>query len=108
MPKALTDFLLAPYHIVGDMIAAGGPFVVWIFICGLVLWTLVIERYWYFSRVLPRQAEEMLKVWKARADVLSSGSAFALLGDVIRNAASIERGEPEQVSERALGEALPL
>jgi biopolymer transport protein ExbB len=33
-----------------------------------VLWTLVIERYWYFSRILPRQAEEILATWRARAD----------------------------------------
>jgi biopolymer transport protein ExbB len=68
MPRFLTDFLLAPYHIVGDMIEAGGPFVVWIFICGVVLWTLVIERYWYFSRVLPREAQQMLATWRARTD----------------------------------------
>jgi biopolymer transport protein ExbB len=59
---------MAPYHIVGDMIEAGGPFVIFIFLCGLVLWTLVIERYWYFSRILPRQAEEILATWRARAD----------------------------------------
>jgi biopolymer transport protein ExbB len=66
--SSLMDFLMAPYHIVGDMIEAGGPFVVWIFICGLVLWTLVIERYWYFSRVLPGQAEQLLATWRARTD----------------------------------------
>ena len=68
MPRVLTDFLTAPYHIVGDMIEAGGPFVVWIFICGLLMWTLVIERYWYFSRILPREAEQLLATWRARAD----------------------------------------
>jgi biopolymer transport protein ExbB len=66
--SSLMDFLMAPYHIVGDMIEAGGPFVIWIFLCGLVLWTLVIERYWYFSRVLPGQAEQLLATWRARTD----------------------------------------
>jgi len=61
-------FLMAPYHIVGDMIEAGGFVVIWIFTCGLVLWTLVIERYWYFSRVLPGQAEAYLATWRARTD----------------------------------------
>jgi biopolymer transport protein ExbB len=68
MPDAVINFLLAPYHIVGDMIEAGGPFVVGIFSCGLVLWTLVIERMWYFSRILPGEAEEMLASWRARSD----------------------------------------
>jgi biopolymer transport protein ExbB len=51
-----------------DLVDEGGPFVLWIFVCGLVLWTLVIERYWYFSRVLPRQAAEMLAKWNARTE----------------------------------------
>jgi biopolymer transport protein ExbB len=61
-------FLMAPYHIVGDMIEAGGTVVIYIFLCGLVLWTLTIERYWYFSRVLPGQAEGYLATWRARTD----------------------------------------
>ncbi len=68
MPEAVTTFLMAPYHIVGDMIEAGGPFVIWIFLCGLTLWTLVIERYWYFSRILPTQAEKYLATWRERND----------------------------------------
>ena len=66
--SSVMDFLMAPYHIVGDMIEAGGPVVIWIFLSGLVLWTLVIERYWYFSRVLPGQAEGFLAAWRARTD----------------------------------------
>jgi biopolymer transport protein ExbB len=62
------DILFAPYHIVGDMIEKGGVFVIGIFLCGLLLWTLTIERYWYFSRVLPKQAEEYLSLWRARTD----------------------------------------
>ena len=38
----------------------------WIFLCGLVLWMLILERAWYFWRVLPRQAEAMLAAWRAR------------------------------------------
>ncbi len=68
MPSAILDFLMAPYHIVGDMIQAGGPFVVGIFTCGLLMWTLVIERYWYFSRILPKEAEQLLATWRARTD----------------------------------------
>ena len=67
MPNAL-EFLIAPYHVVADMIELGGVWVIWIFICGLVLWTLVIERYWYFSRVLPRVADQYLAQWRARSD----------------------------------------
>lgn len=64
----VVDLLTAPYRIVADMIELGGVWVIWIFISGLLLWTLTIERYWFFSRILPREAEAMLAAWRARAD----------------------------------------
>jgi biopolymer transport protein ExbB len=60
--------LLYPYRAVVDLIAGGGPYVIWIFACGVVLWAIILERYWYFSRVLPRDAVEMLAKWRARTD----------------------------------------
>jgi biopolymer transport protein ExbB len=68
MPRYVMEFLLAPYHIVGDMIEKGGFFVIGIFAAGVILWTLTIERYWYFSRVLPREAQTYLAIWKQRRD----------------------------------------
>ena len=61
-------WLATPYQAVADLIAGGGPFVVWIFISGVVLWGLVIERYWYFTRVLPGEAERMLAAWRERSE----------------------------------------
>ncbi|HEX7035900.1 MAG TPA: MotA/TolQ/ExbB proton channel family protein [Pseudomonadales bacterium] len=46
----------------------GGPFVLWIFAAGVLMWGLIIERYWYFSRVLPKQAAELRAQWEARHD----------------------------------------
>ena len=43
----------------------GGPFVVWIFLSGVLLWAMVAERWWYFSRVLPRQAAKTRAEWEA-------------------------------------------
>jgi biopolymer transport protein ExbB len=40
----------------------------WIFACGLLMWTLVIERVWYFAWILPRQVQETLSAWQARRD----------------------------------------
>jgi biopolymer transport protein ExbB len=62
------DTLLYPYHAVAAMVDTGGPFVGWIFTCGFVMWTLVIERYWFFSRILPQQAAETLSAWRARPE----------------------------------------
>lgn len=68
MPERIADLLLTPYLAVTELIEGGGPFVLWIFLTCLVLWTLVIERSLYFSRVLPRESAEMLKRWRARTD----------------------------------------
>ena len=68
MPDSFADWLLSPYAAVLDLIEGGGPFVAWIFLCGLTLWTMVLERIWFFWRVLPEQAEEALAEWRARSD----------------------------------------
>ena len=46
----------------------GGPWVVWIFASGVLMWALIIERYWYFSMVLPKQAAQLQAQWLARKD----------------------------------------
>ncbi len=56
MPEFALEALRWPLVAVADLVEEGGPFVFWIFLCGVVMWTLVIERYWYFSRILPQQA----------------------------------------------------
>ena len=50
------------------LIDEGGPFVFWIFACGVVLWTLVLERCWFFMRVLPQLSREVQREWLARSD----------------------------------------
>jgi biopolymer transport protein ExbB len=66
--ESVIDFLVYPAKAVGDLIVGGGPWVIWIFASGVVMWTLVLERYWYFSRILPREAEKILAEWNARTD----------------------------------------
>jgi biopolymer transport protein ExbB len=51
--------LLSPLGSVSQLIEEGGPFV------GLIF---VIERAWFFTRVLPKQAQETLARWQARSD----------------------------------------
>jgi biopolymer transport protein ExbB len=46
----------------------GGPFVLWIYASGVLMWALIVERYWYFMRVLPKRARELQAEWQARAD----------------------------------------
>jgi biopolymer transport protein ExbB len=46
----------------------GGPFVIWIFASGVLMWAMIIERYWYFARVLPKEAARLQAQWLARTD----------------------------------------
>ena len=68
MFEALRETLLWPVAAVTELIDGGGPFVGWILVCGVVMWTLVVERLWYFSRLLPREVKQTLETWNARED----------------------------------------
>ena len=68
MVENFFERLLAPLAAVADLVEAGGIFVYFIFLCGMLLWTLILERIWFFNRILPQQASEMLTIWKARTD----------------------------------------
>lgn len=53
-----------------DLIAMGGP-VMWpLLAVSLVLWTLVLERYWYLLRVFPAYIENNLPVLRSRAALI--------------------------------------
>jgi len=65
------DWLLKPLAAASDLVEGGGPFVFWIFTTGVVMWTLLIERYYYFSRVLPGESKSMLETWTQRRDHVS-------------------------------------
>lgn len=68
MPESLVAALQWPIAAVTDLVGEGGPFVFWIFICGFVMWTLVIERTWYFARILPAQVRDTKAGWESRDD----------------------------------------
>ena len=40
----------------------------WIFLAGVLLWTLILERYWYFSQVLPSETQQTLEAWNDSTD----------------------------------------
>jgi biopolymer transport protein ExbB len=66
--ETLIDKLLFPFTSVIALVHDGGPYVIWIFLCGFLMWTLVIERFWYFKRILPRQVAETIETWRARPE----------------------------------------
>ncbi|MET0984495.1 MAG: MotA/TolQ/ExbB proton channel family protein [Steroidobacteraceae bacterium] len=64
----MLDVLLAPWHALQNMRDLGGHIVDYIFIACLLLWGIVVERYWFYRSVLPQQAAAMLRDWKARSE----------------------------------------
>ena len=66
MLASALETLLWPLAAVASLVDEGGPFVVGIFLCGFVMWTLVIERACYFALVLAWQARAEHRSWCAR------------------------------------------
>jgi biopolymer transport protein ExbB len=61
---ALTNF----FEAILGFIELGGDVLWAIMAVLLVMWTLIIERYWYFFRVLPSRRRAILEEWQARED----------------------------------------
>jgi biopolymer transport protein ExbB len=64
----MPDFLEVPIDAVVAMRRLGGPVVVWIFVACVLMWTIVLERFWYFGRIHPVEASRQESVWRQRAE----------------------------------------
>jgi biopolymer transport protein ExbB len=53
---------------VRDFLETGGDVLLYIGFTTLAMWTLILERYWYFQRVHPKLAKQVEETWKARQD----------------------------------------
>jgi biopolymer transport protein ExbB len=72
----------------------GGPFVIWIFMSGVLMWALIVERYWYFAMVLPKQAAQLQAQWLARKDRTSWGARQIRTGMISRLNGAMTTGFP--------------
>jgi len=70
----LLNWITKPLAAVSELVAGGGPFVALIFLAGVLLWTLIIERYWYFLQVLPLETSRTVESWNASPDHSSWGA----------------------------------
>jgi biopolymer transport protein ExbB len=70
----MPEFISTPYEALLDMRELGGPVVTWIFIACVLMWAIVLERFWYFSKVLPGEAAGMLAKWNRRSNKLTWAS----------------------------------
>jgi len=60
--------LAAPFESVGDFMHLGGWVLKWILGAALVMWVLILERYWYFARIHPAELKRRLGQWLARGE----------------------------------------
>ncbi len=67
----MLDRLQAPYLAIVNLVDGGGPFVFFIFLSGVVMWTLVAERTWFYWKVLPSVTQQAIDQWNQRSDHLS-------------------------------------
>jgi biopolymer transport protein ExbB len=65
---ALAAGFAAPFESVGDFFHLGGWVLKWILFAALVMWTLILERYWYFARIHPGEFRHRLALWMARRE----------------------------------------
>ena len=63
--------MLDAFLAVRDFMEKGGDVLYLILFVLLIMWVLIIERFWYFVRIHPKVAKEALGRWNARSDQTS-------------------------------------
>ncbi len=64
----MPEILLAPFHAVSQLTIAGGPFVMWILVAGVLMWTLIFERLWFFRAHFAGMTHSLLGEWQRRPE----------------------------------------
>ena len=70
--------LILFFLIVGDLrefFEAGGPVLWGILLVTMIMWTLIIERFWYFKNLMPALSNKALKQWN---DISNKGDWFSM------------------------------
>src|SRR3954471_16218076 len=73
-PSTMLEILAVPYNALHEMRNLGGPVVNWIFLACVLMWSIVLERYWYFSHALKGDVAQALARWQARPNKFSWSS----------------------------------
>jgi biopolymer transport protein ExbB len=64
----MIEILFAPLQSIEVFMQTGGTVLYWIFGAGVLLWTLILERYWFFGRVFPRLRATLRQRWAQRPE----------------------------------------
>ena len=64
-------FLIELVESVRSFIATGGNVLYFVAVALLLMWILMIERYWFLASNYPKMRDDIIKRWDARADTTS-------------------------------------
>ena len=63
--------LADPLEAVRDFMDRGGDVLYLILVVTFFMWALILERQWYYRRLFPAEAREVIDTWQARRDQTS-------------------------------------
>jgi biopolymer transport protein ExbB len=66
--------VLEPVWLVRDFLETGGRVLVFILITTFLMWSLMLERFWYFRFGHPKAAQRALELWQSRSEHASWGA----------------------------------
>ena len=60
--------MLDQVDIMREFFGKGGPVLSAIFVLSLLMWVLIIERYWFLMRIFPKRLETVTQQWQRRRE----------------------------------------
>jgi len=67
VPASLSEFQIA----IQDFRVAGGPILNWIGVVLFLMWTLLLERFWYLRNGHPQEVQRVVNAWQSRSETRS-------------------------------------
>lgn len=64
-------YLMGLWETVRDFIGTGGDVLYLVFLALLIMWIVMIERYWFVLNVFPKERKRIIDSWNARKDTTS-------------------------------------
>lgn len=64
-------YLMEIWESIRDFISTGGDVLYVVMVALLIMWTLMVERFWFLNAVYPKMKQEIIDKWTARKDTTS-------------------------------------
>lgn len=65
------SYILEPFYLIRDFFDKGGPVLWGILFVTFLMWTFIVERFWFLYGVMPETVSEIKRVWDEREDQTS-------------------------------------